>query len=124
MVIIGGFILMTHIGDQEFIIIIIHIRSIIIMDIELQEIMVIEAESIIEMTHRVLDLIKVEEMKHHLFDHKEPKLRQLGLNENIDLKHLRLDHKVVVEEYHQEEEVNNKSHHNRWVFYFSVYLLL
>ena len=94
---------------------------IIIMDIELRETMVIEVESIIEMTHRVLDLIKVEEMKHHLLDHKEPKLHQLDLNENIDLKHLRLDHKVVDEEHHQEEEVNIKTHHNRWVFIF-VYI--
>jgi hypothetical protein len=78
------------------------------MDIELQEIMVIEVESIVEMKHLQLDLNKVEELK----------LRQLDLNENIDLKHLRLDHKVVDEEHHQEEEVNIKSHHNRWVFIF------
>jgi hypothetical protein len=70
--------------------------------------MVIEVESIVEMKHLQLDLNKVEELK----------LRQLDLNENIDLKHLRLDHKVVDEEHHQEEEVNIKSHHNRWVFIF------
>jgi hypothetical protein len=39
---IGGFILMTRIGDQEFITIIIHIRYIIIKDLGLQEIMGIE----------------------------------------------------------------------------------
>jgi uncharacterized membrane protein YwzB len=42
MVTIGGSILMTLIGDQEFITIIIHIRYIIIKDLGLQEIMGIE----------------------------------------------------------------------------------
>jgi hypothetical protein len=113
MVILGGFILMTLIGDHEFTIIIIHIPFIKIMDIELQEIMVIEVESIVE-------------LKVHLLDHKEPKLRQLDLKElkhhrldlkeNIDLRHLLLDHKVVGEEPHPEDEVNKLSHPLRWVF--------
>jgi hypothetical protein len=42
MVTIGGFILMTRIGDQEFITIIIHIRYIIIKDLGWREIMDIE----------------------------------------------------------------------------------
>jgi hypothetical protein len=104
---------MTHIGGLEFITITIPIRCIIIMDIELQEIMVIEVESIVE-------------LKVHLLDHKEPKLRQLDLKElkhhrldlkeNIDLRHLLLDHKVVDEEPHPEDEVNKLSHPLRWVF--------
>ena len=103
--IIGGSILTTHIGDQEFIIIIIRIRYIITMGTELRETMVIEEESIVGMKPLRLDLNKVEERRHHLLDHKEQKLHPSDLNENIDLRHLRLDHRVVVE-HRQEEEVN------------------
>jgi hypothetical protein len=106
MVTIGGFILMTHIGDQEFIIIIILIRYIITMVIEWQEIMVIEVESIVEPKQLQLDLKENITLKHLQLDHNQQ-----------ELKHLQLDHKVV-EDHRQEEEVKNKSHHNRWVFIF------
>ena len=94
---------MTLIGDQEFITIIIHIRCIIIKDLGLQEIMGIE---------------EVLRWEQNQLDHnqQEQKLPQLDHNENIDLKHLQLDHKVVDEEHHQEDEVNKLSHPLRWVF--------
>ena len=94
---------MTHIGDQEFITIIIHIRCIITVDIELRE---------------VMDIEEVPKWELNLLDNhqQEPKLLQLDHKENIDLRHLQLDHKVVDEEHHQEDEVNKLSHPLRWVF--------
>jgi hypothetical protein len=81
-----------------------------------------------------MDIEEVLRLEQNQLDLKEPKLRQLDLKElkhhrldrkeNIDLIHLQLDHKVVDEEHHQEDEVNKLSHPLRWVFFIVKYLSL